>query len=365
MRTQSLAEGVPGAVLHAVERDEDVRPWLERMLSEPVMVHSDDVGLFEGAPAVAFALGAAGNLRTQAALDDHVRAITRRRLKAAHQRIDRGDLCAKHEYDLISGLTGLGVYLLHHGSDPALLSQILAYVVRLTDPHPNGLPGWWALHGPTGPGGDWADGHGNLGMAHGIAGPLTLLALTARRGIVSPGQTRAMRRIVDWLLRHQRKAPRAWWPGTVRMREQQAPLGDKGFVADHEAPGTPSWCYGTPGVARALQMAGIALSDLDLQDAAEETLLDCVTDESQLALLDDASLCHGWAGVLHTTWRASQHAPRLKAALPRLLAGHVAARAPRGSGILTGTEGTTLAERAATTGTPPKTGWDALLLLND
>lgn len=365
MRTQSLAEGVPGAVLLAVERDEDARPWLARMLSEPVMVHADDVGLFEGAPAVAFALGAAGNLRTQAALDDHVRAITRRRLEAAHQRIDRGDLCVKHEYDLISGLTGLGVYLLQYGSDPALLSQILAYLVRLTDPHPDGLPGWWALDGPRGPGEDWVDGHGNLGMAHGIAGPLTLLALTARRGIVSPGQTRAMRRIVDWLLRHQREAPRPWWPGTVRIHEQQVQPGHMRLVREDEVPGKPSWCYGTPGVARALQMAGIALSDLDLQEAAEDALFDCVTDEWQLALLDDASLCHGWAGVLHTTWRASQHAPRLKAALPRLLAGHVAASPPRGSGILTGTEGTTLAERATTIGMPPKIGWDALLLLND
>jgi lantibiotic biosynthesis protein len=365
MRTQSLAEGVPGAVLLAVERDEDVRPWLARMLSEPVMTHDADVGLFEGAPAVAFALGTTGNWRTQAVLDEHVRAITRRRLKTAHRRIDHGERCAKHEYDLISGLTGLGVYLLRHGSDRALLTKVLAYLVRLTEPHADGLPGWWALDGPTGPGEHWAEGHGNLGMSHGIAGPLTLLALTMRRGIVTPGQTRAMRRIIDWLQRHQHAAPRGGWRGTVHIREEWATSGNTRRASDREVPGTPSWCYGTPGIARALQMAGLALSDLDLQHRAEDALLGCVTDESQLALLADASLCHGWAGVMHLTWRASQHAPRLETAIPRLLAGHVAARPTHGTGILTGTAGVALADRAVATATPPRTRWDALALLDD
>ena len=133
----------------------------------------------------------------------------------------------------------------------------------------------------------------------------------------------------------------------------QTPPGHARLINDHEAPGKPSWRYGTPGIARALQMAGIGLSDLDLQDRAE------------VALLDDASSCHGWAGILHTARPASQHAPRLKSTLPRLLTGLVAASSPLGTGILTGTVGVALVERAMLTATAPRTRRDALVLLDD
>lgn len=37
-------------------------------------------------------------------------------------------------------------------------------------------------------------------------------------------------------------------------------------------PARPSWCYGTPGLARARQLAGLALRDLARQEAAEHAL---------------------------------------------------------------------------------------------
>jgi hypothetical protein len=56
----------------------------------------------------------------------------RKRLAAAHERIDRRQLPALSKFDPISGLTGLGVYLLHRNDD-GLLRDVLAYLVRLTD----------------------------------------------------------------------------------------------------------------------------------------------------------------------------------------------------------------------------------------
>lgn len=363
MIAQSLAEGTAGAALLALERDENARLWLAEMVAEPVMAHPDEANLFEGAPAVAFTLTATGQPRALATLDEHVESITRTRLAAAHRRIDRGTLPAKQEFDLIAGLTGLGAYLLHRYSKGELLRDVLAYLVRLTEPRPDGLPGWWALDGPTGPGPDWQGGHGNLGMAHGIAGPLALLALTMRRRVTVDGHADAMRRICRWLDHWRYGEPsHAWWPGAVTRAEHDHGAMRRG------GPYRPSWCYGTPGLARAQQLAGLALGDTHRQRLAEDALAWCVTDEAQLAHLSDVSLCHGWAGLVHTAWRAGAHDERICAAMPGLLDGLAVSllrQPPRECGLLVGESGALLAQHAATTNTPPVTHWDACLLLNE
>jgi hypothetical protein len=243
---QSLADGAPGAALLALERGENARPWLAEMIAAPVMAHPEEATLFEGAPAVAFTLTATSYTRALSTLDGHVESITQTRLDAAHSRMDWRELPAKREFDLIAGLTGLGAYLLHRHSGGDLLRDVLVYLVRLTEPRSDGLPGWWALDGPTGTGPEWRGGHGNLGMAHGICGPLTLLALAARRGVTVDGHADAMRQVCRWL-DHCRygEPPRVWWPGAITRTEH-----DQG-VTRRDGPLRPSWCYGTPGIARA------------------------------------------------------------------------------------------------------------------
>jgi hypothetical protein len=163
-----LADGAAGTALLHLELGDDGREWLTAMVADPVMAHPDQATLFDGAPAVAFTLAATNHRRALTTLDGHVDAIICARLDAAHRRIDRGELPAKREFDLIAGVTGFGAYLLRRHGGGALLRDVLAYLVRLTEPRPDGLPGWWATDGPTGPGPEWTDGHGNLGVAHGV-----------------------------------------------------------------------------------------------------------------------------------------------------------------------------------------------------
>lgn len=363
MTGQSLADGPAGHALLAHECGQDPARWLAAMVVQPITAHPAEASLFDGAPAVAFVLTTTGarHTRALAMLSQHVEQITCVRLDSAHRRIDRGDLPDKREYDLISGLTGLGAYhLLRHNE---LLWEVLRYLVRLTQPRPDGLPGWWARGGPTSPGDDWPGGHGNLGIAHGITGPLTLLSLALRHGILVSGQAAAIERICTWLDQWSRGSPpHVWWPETISR-----PDHDRGQLRQH-GPGRPSWCYGTPGIARAQQVAGLALDDPARQHLAEKALLSCATDPTQLAQLRDVSLCHGWAGLLHAVWRASQHNDQLAAAVPDLLhqlTTRLTAQAPATEGLLTGSTGAWLAARTARTGTPPVTQWDTCLLLND
>ncbi|MDM4723396.1 hypothetical protein QTQ03_28745 [Micromonospora sp. WMMA1363] len=59
------------------------------------------------------AAGTSHYRNVRAAIDDKTTAVTEQRLAAAHTRIDRGEPLTMREFDLIHGLTGIGVYHLH------------------------------------------------------------------------------------------------------------------------------------------------------------------------------------------------------------------------------------------------------------
>lgn len=373
---ESLANGAPGILLlHAERARIDCGPWqtahrwAAAATRNPVTANPG-CGLFRGAPAVAYALAAADHpayARALRTLDQHVLSITQRRLATAHTRIDRGELPALSEYDLINGLTGLGCYMLHQHPDGSVVRDILSYLVRLGEPltvHGHEVPGWWTGNGPSDqPSARFPTGHGNLGLAHGITGPLTLLATALGAGIVVNGHTGAIARICGWLDRwRQAEDTRAWWPPWITLDEHH-----NGHTRQ-AGPLRPSWCYGTPGQARALQLAGLATGDPARQHAAEQALLGCITDPRQLASLTDTSLCHGWAGLVHTVWGAAAEAQtgELAARLPRLrrqLISRYRDR-PGQAGLLEGHAGVMLVLHTTASGTPPQSAWDACLLTN-
>ena len=328
--SQNLGAGAAGTALLHIARAHagtgtwaNAHSWATAMTRQPITVDPDASGLFDGPMAVAYVLRTAhqdayaGALDT---LDRHVNALTRDRLARAHERIDRGELPPMREYDLISGLTGTGAYLLHRGGDDGLLTAVLNYLVRLTAPITSlegRLPGWWTRHGPSDqPEPDWIGGHANLGMAHGIAGPLALMSIAVRRDITVPGQLGAIDQISAWLDSWRIGTDaHTWWPGMISLPEY------RDQAVHHATVQRPSWCYGTPGLARAQQLAAIATGNKSRQQSAENTLLGCLNDPHQLALLTDSTVCHGWAGIVLTTRRIAADAPdraELTAQLPRL-----------------------------------------------
>lgn len=371
-RPQSLASGTIGKALLHIERAraghatwQDVHGVIATVTREP-LIATQDASLFFGAPAVAFVLhcAAAETGRYAAALrtlDDHVAKLTTRRLSQANQRIDRGDYPSTAEFDLFRGLTGFGAYLLRWQPGSDLLLQVLAYLVSLTFPLPGDeqLPGWWTRSDPasqTSP--EFSGGHGNLGMAHGVSGPLALLGLAMRHGRTVDGHAAAIRRICTWLDAQRREADSGpWWPQWITLPEQRS-----GTVRQ-AGPARPSWCYGTPGLARAQQLAGIALTDIGRQEMAEQALLGCLEDPSQLALLGDAGLCHGAAGLLHATRCVARDARPGTFAdhLPRLRALLLSRELPGCPGLLEGDTGPKLVVLSGDTGITAS-GWDACLL---
>jgi hypothetical protein len=389
---QSLAHGIPGiALLHIELAAAGLGPWqrahdwLTAATRKPV-TSGPDSHPYYGAPALAHALAcAAGQLpgachRALDTLDRQIATDTSRRLAAAHRRIDRGRLPALAEFDALQGLAGYGSYLLRRDPGSDAVHAVLEYLVRLTDPVTTGgetLPGWWTPSGPSGRADTrFPGGHANSGLAHGICGVLSLLSLATLRGTTVPGQPGAIRTICAWLDRwHTDTGHGPAWPYWVtRAGLRTGHLTPRG-------PLRPSWCYGTAGLARSQQLAALALRDTGRQLMAENALTAALADPAQLAATTDISLCHGFAGLAHVAARAAadalpQTGSRLRALIPALLhavhplgsdARHAAATllaAPgRGPGFLDGAAGIALAVLSPSSSAPPRSSWDACLLI--
>jgi hypothetical protein len=375
----ALADGTAGIAMAHVERARTGREswhraheWICAAAAAPVSDH-DTTGLFFGAPALTFLLDAAAGPTGRyggglAELDAAVTRLAHRRAAQALARIQAGRLASFAEYDVFCGLTGLGALLLRRAPTHSATERVLTALVALARPltvDGDTLPGWWVDHDPhrrQSP--EFRGGHLNFGAAHGITGPLALLSLAARHGTLVNGQLDAIRGICDWLDAWQQNGPAGpWWPEHLTLDELRT--GRCG----QPRPARPSWCYGTPGITRAGQLAAIALGDHLRQAAYEQALLACLDDPTQQARLVDTGLCHGHAGLFQTVWRAATDATTsdLRTRLPQLADSLL--RAARTSELtdpsfLTGSAGIALALHTAATNTAPLSGWDTCLLIN-
>lgn len=374
---QSLAGGAAGIALLHIERAhcgrgdwDTVHTWLASA-AHGTLTAAANASLYMGAPALAFAVNAAAGSSNRyqhslKKLDDATITITRRRLAQAQARIESGAAPAMKEFDVIRGLAGLGAYHLKRHPDHPITADVLAYLVRMTEPRPQaqGLPAWWtdvAPNGEVSP--DCPGGHGNFGMAHGIGSVLALLSLTLLDGPTAPGTREAVERICAWMDRwRQHDGTGPWWPGFITLHQARHHQVDRALRP------RPSWCYGIAGTARAQQLAGMALGDGARRRTAEHAMLTTLQDPARLDMLTETGLCHGTAGLLQAAWRMATDAttgaltielPRLTDRLVRQIT-HLKQRDPE---LLDGTAGSALALHTLGTNTAPESGWDTFLLL--
>lgn len=214
------------------------------------------------------------------------------------------------QYDLISGLTGIGAYLLCRRESPesaAALDAVLSSLVELTR-EDAGLPRWYT---PVHFLGDETmmrfNPYGNLncGLAHGIPGPLGLLSLALLSGVEIDGMREAIERAATWLLRY--RLDDQWgvnWPTVI-------PLGANGTIEARSSsnpvspfdPSRTAWCYGSPGLVRALWFAGEALHKAEYQELAVSAMEAVYRRPLYARRIDSATFCHGVAGLTQITLR--------------------------------------------------------------
>ncbi|WP_157729425.1 lanthionine synthetase C family protein [Tumebacillus algifaecis] len=211
------------------------------------------------------------------------------------------------DYDAVLGLAGIGRVLLAFADREevrAALHEVLSYLVTLSgekEAHGTLVPAWHIhshLHMREDEFDRYPQGSFNLGLSHGIAGPLATLSLALLQGVEIPGQREAIQRFGAWIEHYQTREGNALlWPGRVSFESWQS-----GHCA--EKVHTPySWCYGAPGIGRAMWLAGKALDHTDWKEAGIAAYLGVADRIDSQWDLCTPNICHGWGGLLHLVQR--------------------------------------------------------------
>lgn len=256
-------------------------------------------------------------------------------------------------YDLINGLTGLGIYALARlqrtGATAcldAVIERLLERAVRWDDAVEGGAAqaAWFTAPSalPDFQAASYPDGLYDLGVAHGIGGVIGLLgavcaACAAGGGLGAPGAadgpsaagaagsqgaaaaatadadiagntgreaiaSRArllLGAAVRWLLAQET-------PDPGQLGEPGEPGEPGGYRFPHVlAPGVPrercriAWCYGDLGLAAALLVAARGAAEPEWEAAAMRLARAAAARPNRDAGVVDAALCHGAAGVGH------------------------------------------------------------------
>ena len=299
---------------------------------------------------------------------------------------------AVFEFDVISGLAGIGRYLLLRRDSPeaaATLQLVLKALIHLAGDE-DGLPRW---HTPAQLMREdnlaklYPQGNLNCGLAHGCPGPLALLSLAAISGEKVEGLSEAIHRLARWLASN--RFDDQWgmnWPTSIPLtaRLTPIPLGGAESAANPDlAPYRASrsaWCYGSPGVARALWLAGKGTGSAEYQDLAIEAMAAVYRRPEEARRIDSPTFCHGVAGLLQITlcFARDTSLPMFREATGILTDQLLRQYEPRSRvgfrniepsgnllelpGLLEGAAGVALVLLAASTRVEPS--WDALFLLS-
>jgi lantibiotic modifying enzyme len=234
-------------------------------------------------------------------------------------------------YDLVVGLTGLGVYALQRYPRPVAIECLRRVIERLhgcaqQDEH--GLY-WWTppaeIHHESRK--QYPSGRADLGVAHGVAGVIALLGGLCGAGVEEATARPLLEGAVRWLLAHS-------------MPTEAGPAFPIWVAPGLQPwPARCAWCYGDPGIAAALLMAARGVGDVGWEQAA--VALACRAAErptSQTGVVN-AGFCHGAAGLAHIYNRMYQATgePKLRRAalywLERTLGFYRLARDKEGSWV--------------------------------
>lgn len=266
-----------------------------------------EIGLFSGVTGLAFSVWCLSREGTRyTAIQSSIDSLL---LEAANDECTRvskiKDGYFPSDFDLIRGLTGIATYLICRIDEArlkALLLRILTLLVDLTV-EDNGRARWH-----IGPGKDTGSlsqtipgGYLDCGLAHGIAGPLALMSMAELRGLNVTDLRAAIERTATWLVSHQ--VDDGWgvnWPAAV-------PLDPTHSLSSR--PARTAWCYGAPGIASALWLAGLALEEQRWRDHAVYAIDSAIRRPRHERHIDRPAFCHGAAGFLHILTHFANRVP--------------------------------------------------------
>lgn len=201
------------------------------------------------------------------------------------------------DYDAISGLSGIAGYLLLLEGYEEITRETLeriVYICSYTQVDGVSIPNFYVQNETRSAefGSSDQRGHVNLGLAHGIAGPLAVLSKAYKKGRIVTGQRETISNLIDLYRKFAIfQSQRTCWPGIMTLNEYMSGSCEQGKIRE-------GWCYGGIAIARTLYMAADAINDSTARGWAEGIFAERVRMDLVDYELISPTLCHGYAGVL-------------------------------------------------------------------
>lgn len=196
----------------------------------------------------------------------------------------------EQQLDLVSGITGMGVYLLERLPRAEARSGLVAALDHLESTAERSSDGCAWREPPERLSADdrvmWPEGRYDLGLAHGSPGIIAFLGRLLLAGVETDRARALLFDATRWL------RSRANGVASPRFAHFSAPVGPS-------QPTRIAWCYGDLGVSLALLAAAAAAGDEELREYAIELGHRVAERPYDHAGIIDGGLCHGTAGAAH------------------------------------------------------------------
>lgn len=262
---------------------------------------------------------------------------------------------ATRHFDLIHGVAGIGAYALMRTDRDAAQRLYLAVEAALMASSSVSAAGrHWRTRpenmSPLASAKSKADGHIDLGLAHGLPGVIQLMAGALRHRLAGAATSALLTQSVEAL---------------IACRSDQFVSCAYGYMTPQEGveASRVAWCYGDLSAGFALHSAGLALGRTDWSARAQQIVQDRITQAESTFLLTDLSLCHGYAGVLHLVRKLAQARPAYAQIIARCsqMLGDGPDESDMSPGLLEGSAGVLLAMNDG--GPRGRHHWDVCLCL--
>lgn len=204
-------------------------------------------------------------------------------------------------YDLANGLAGLGMFYLSindmTGEEKKIINNIIDCLIQIHLQNNAGISNWFIKCENQMREEDkkiFMQGSLDLGLAHGIAGVALFLSKAYYKNIIKQHQKKVIMDIVEFYLKIGKVEKEIW--------ECPSQIGLEDFVIrryNNDIRGhRMSWCYGSLGILRALQLIGRNIKNTFIEKLALTYLLKVAAIDILDYKLESPIICHGYAGII-------------------------------------------------------------------
>ena len=228
----------------------------------------------------------------------HLYSITENYLKYCNSVVPK---IYQSDYDVISGLSGVGYYLLDKPEAQSICKKILDYISRLLETKVyNGkvVPVWHIIPDNQFHIGheNYIDGHFNYGLSHGLAGPLAYLTKFNTFECGTDMSRDLLVKVVEiFKLAMIDIDDVIYWPGLLQYTDYI-----KENYSKETALQSTTWCYGNLSISKILYNASLILEDTLLEKTMLTNITNICEKTSDSFKFGCPIICHGYCGAILT-----------------------------------------------------------------